>query len=240
MSKINLDISKNFSKVAKSYENYATIQKYSAQKLTKYLTNYLNRSAKILDLGSGTGLISKNLAKNNVDIFSCDLSFDMLLKNNFCNKNINCNFEDLPFKESSFDVLISSFSLQWIQDFEKVFLEFYKILKPNGILCFSLPVENSFLEIKEINPNIINDLQSFDFYRNLSKKNNFNETFCKKETLHEYFQNPIKALKSFKNFGGNYKYQKNNNNLFSLRNYKISDNNFKLSWEVGYFIFNKE
>lgn len=239
MSEINLDISKNFSKIAKSYEDYAIIQKYSAQKLTKYLTNYLNPGAKILDLGSGTGLVAKSLTSD-VDIFLSDLSFDMLLQNNFCNKNINCDFENLPFKEGSFDILISSFSLQWIQDFEKVFSDFYKILKPNGILCFSLPVENSFLEIKEINPNIINNLQSFDFYRNLSKKNKFNETFCKKETLHEYFQNPIQALKSFKNFGANYKYQKNDNNLFSLRNYKSKDNNFKVSWEVGYFIFNKD
>lgn len=243
MSKTNINISKNFSKVAQTYENYATVQKYSSQKLVKYCQEHLNPNPKILDLGCGTGYIAKHFSKKNIQTFSCDLSLEMLTRNAFCDKKINCDFENLPFKKESFDVLISSFSLQWIQNFQKSFAEFYEILKPNGIICFCLPAQDSFNEIRKINPNILNDLKDFEFYRNLLKKNNFNEIFCKKETLHEYFRNPIQALKSFKNFGANYKYQKNidtANNLFSLRDYKTADNSFSVSWEVGYFIFNKD
>ena len=146
-------INYNFSSKANEYNLSANIQKKVAKKLCQlFIENYTpnsNQKIRILDLGSGTSFVAKNLLKkiDNCEIYELDLSLEML--NNF-KKNpkkiikICADIESLPFTESSFDAIISSFSLQWIENFENLFDVLKKLLKPLAILAFSIHDNQSF------------------------------------------------------------------------------------------------
>lgn len=251
-------ITKNFSRGAKNYDEASEIQALSAKNLITLASPFIFDNSRILDLGSGTSFIAKNLFdKKNLQIFEIDLSHEMLKswtpkpKNIF---SIQSDIEKLPFRKNSFDVIISSFSLQWINNFSENFSRFSELLKPNGILAFAIPTDESLHELKAAQTFNINDFPHFENLRNLLK-NNFEEKIFSQEILKQEFANGLEALKSIKKIGANYsnkspkkisKLQLKQFNNFCLKN---SSNNhksfsllglsllgFSLSWKISYFI----
>ena len=243
----------NFSSKVSEYNINANIQKKTAKKLCKiFVENIDNKNPdkiKILDLGSGTSFISRTLLKNldNCEIYEIDLSLKML--NNF-QKNPNkitkiCgDIENLPFAESSFDMIISSFSLQWIDNYEKLFCNIFKILKSRGILAFSIPDNNSFAELKNT-PFSINKMPDNQELANILLKNQFTKKTLINEKICEKFLNLIEALKSFKKIGVNYSLPNHNEKNFKelkkfyLNNFQNNLTFKKLSWSISYFIYCK-
>ena len=113
-------IAKNFSLGAKTYDEAAQVQLASAEELVAFIMPYLKKDVQILDLGSGTSFIAKQLAT--YEITEVDISAEMLNSWHERPSNvtaIQADFENLPFVKNSFDLIISSFALQWISDFEK-------------------------------------------------------------------------------------------------------------------------
>lgn len=246
-------INYNFSSKANAYNLSANIQKKVAKKLCQlFIENYTpnsNQKIRILDLGSGTSFVAKNLLKkiDNCEIYELDLSLEML--NNF-QKNpekilkICADIESLPFDESSFDAIISSFSLQWIEDFENLFNVLKKLLKPRAILAFSIPDNQSFQELKN-SPFLINKMPDKLELLNVLERHQFIKKSFINEKIYEKFLNLVEALKSFKKIGVNY-YLPNNNKksfqelkTFYLKNFQNSLTYKKLSWSVCYFIYFK-
>ena len=142
-----------FSEVSKKYDLMNDLMSFGTHRLwKKNLIEIMNiqNSDKIIDVGSGTGDLVKVIQRKNpnVSITSIDLNFEMLKygKNNFANnKNINwinCNAEELPFKDNLFDKYIISFCLRNITYIDKALSEAMRILKPGGTffcLEFSTP-----------------------------------------------------------------------------------------------------
>jgi len=245
-------INYNFSSKVNEYNANANIQKEVAKKLCNFFienSDFKNcDEIKILDLGSGTSFVANYILQNlnNCQIFELDLSLKML---NHCQKNrekivkICGDIENLPFAESSFDAIISSFSLQWIEDYENLFNNLYKILKPKGILAFSIPDNQSFKELKNT-PFLINKMPSSKRISNILQQNRFVKKLLINEKIYEKFSNMIEALKSFKKIGVNY-YLSNNNkiNFKDLRTFYLNNNQnnlfCKMSWSICYFIYSK-
>ena len=246
-------INYNFSSKASEYNLSANIQKKVAKKLCKlFVENYTpnnNQKIRILDLGSGTSFVAKNLLKkiDNCEIYELDLSLEML--NNF-KKNpkkiikICADIESLPFAESSFDAIISSFSMQWIEDFENLFDVLKKLLKPRAILAFSIPDNQSFQELKN-SPFLINKMPDKQELFNILESRQFIKKSFINEKIYEKFLNLVQALKSFKKIGVNY-YLPNNNKksfqelkTFYLKNFQNALTFKRLSWSICYFIYFK-
>jgi malonyl-CoA O-methyltransferase len=235
----------NFSHNAYNYSSNANIQKYFSEKLVNFIKNYKNdlSGLNILDLGCGTGFISDQLQQkfsDNYNLFQLDLSLEMLKFNNSTNK-ICGDFNYLPFAYNSFDLIISSFSLQWCDDFNKILQNLKLILKPSGILAIALPTSESFKNLKNC-PFQINILPNHFEIINYLNQNNFNLISQNCESYIENFNNPIDAIKSFKKIGANnlqeiklinsFRDLKN----FYLINYKFNLS-FKLDWVISYFIY---
>lgn len=105
------------------------------QKILKVLT-YIPIKGRILDLGSGDGVLNEYVDKN-VDFFSCDLSFE-LLKLNSNSIKIQANAQKLPFKYKVFDSVVSFTMLQDVPDPVGVILNVRNILKEEGIFVLSV------------------------------------------------------------------------------------------------------
>lgn len=258
-------IQKNFSRGAKSYDEAASIQKKTAKKLCDLVVSHQSSVdcqlstvdfLKILDLGSGTSFIAKNFSdKKNLKIFEIDLSFEMLKSWTQRPENIfpiQSDFEKLPFKHSSFDAIISSFSLQWMSDFEKNFSEIFSLLKPGGIFAFCLPTEGSLKELSAAKIFHFNQFPKVEDLKSALKKSGFVEKSFSIETLQQSFSNGSAALQSIKKIGANYSQKKNNEkkkiitkaelkqfNNFCLKNFSTTDKNITVSWFTSYFILSK-
>jgi malonyl-CoA O-methyltransferase len=257
----NLDkhlINKNFSKQALDYEKYALVQKFSVSQLINKLSSNIDlinfNNKKILDLGSGTSLIAKEFLKynncqNNI-FYELDLSLEML---NFV-KNRNQNFTaiqgdiaNLPFKNNKFDLIISSFSFHWLENYQEIFDSFFSILKPDGILAFCLPVLGSCQNLKDLNLFQINDFPNPLTIKNSLENSGFKSISSHQENYLDNFINALDAVKYFKNIGANYSFNHKNlneNNYSNIRKFYKKNllnygENFKIDWNIYFFFCQK-
>lgn len=253
-------IAKNFSRASVSYNKYALVQKSSAKDLCLLALPLISKPAKILDLGSGTSFLAqefyKNLKANQTKFYELDLSLRMLKywserpDENFF--SIQADIEDLPFKPNSFDLVISSFSLQWLNNFEKTFAQIFSILKPGSMFAFCLPTYGSLFELREASIHSecdfnFNELPKIKNLKSALEKSGLKEVFFSTKTFQQPFKSNLEALRSLKKIGAKSLVKKNNLvskvqlqrfNDFYLK--KFSDNTkVRLSWLVSYFIFTK-
>jgi demethylmenaquinone methyltransferase / 2-methoxy-6-polyprenyl-1,4-benzoquinol methylase len=125
---------------ANSYDQvvrYATIgrDKYWKKNiLTKIQGNI------VLDLASGTGILSEMIRNSNdaLEVLSLDLSFDYAKFSKNRRKVptvINANAEMLPFRNRSCDCIVSSYLAKYV-DIDKLVNEVSRVITPNGIVVF--------------------------------------------------------------------------------------------------------
>jgi len=139
---------KEFKKVLRFYDLWVWLTERKAAQKVLQLTDIKNGIA-ILDVACGTGKMLEKVVKLNPDgkNIGIDLSPDMLTKaKKKLNKLHKGNFElqegnvmNLDFPESSFDILVNNYMVDLMptESFDKIADEFFRVLKPNGIIVIS-------------------------------------------------------------------------------------------------------
>lgn len=108
------------------------------------------RDKKVLDAGCGPGIYSEWLIKNGAAVVAIDASPKMVeLANRRLGDAAEIRQTDLSkpldfLDSSAFDVILSPLVLDYVEDWNKVFAEFYRILRPAGHFVFS--VQHPFFE----------------------------------------------------------------------------------------------
>lgn len=142
------DIARSFSLATRTYDQHAFVQKEIGQRLLERIAIVKNAPDLILDIGAGTGYLTRQLQQQfpKSDIIGLDLAHGMThyaktrqpwpvwgKKPSY----LCADTEALPLKSQSVDIIFSNFTLQWCFDLAKVFAEFKRVLKPNGMIFFS-------------------------------------------------------------------------------------------------------
>lgn len=152
------DISQAFNAAAKGYDAAALLQHTVADRLMESFDQIKIEPKKVLDLGSGTGYVSKKLKQRfkKAQFFQCDISEAMLsvARHNspsfFSRNHFLCaNAEQMPIATDQFDLVISSLMLQWCNDLDAVFKEIKRILKPGGFFIFASFGPDTLKELRE-------------------------------------------------------------------------------------------
>lgn len=133
---------------AKNYHNNSSVQYHAASQVIDALN--LTGDEHILDIGCGDGKITYKLAKNvpRGKVVGLDPSESMLsfARESYKNQS-NLSFElkkaqEIKFKDK-FDLIFSSFALQWVPEIELFVAKTRKILKEAGRLAFIIPLDIS-------------------------------------------------------------------------------------------------
>ncbi len=245
---IKQKIADEFSKYAESYNKNAILQKNVAIKLAEKIKKNISDNHNILDVGAGTGFVAELLS--GVDIIQSDISFEMCNINKKFGKSVVADFDFLPFYNNYFDFIISSLALQWSLDLRKTFAGIYKILKFNGHFAFAIFGEKTLQELRfcsnEIGVVTNNNFYSSNQIKEFLEENNFKIISEEKQHNIENYKTLLSMLNSMKSIGAGVNLDENKKNLSKSQIKKIEEiylknyqNNIQTSWEIYYFIAQK-
>jgi len=149
-------IQQHFDAKAICYESSAVLQRNVCKELLQRLDLTNIKPSVVLDVGCGTGWGTQDLLKKykKAKVLSLDLSPEMLKqtksKGGWLRKPalICADAEDIPLQDESVDLIFSNLMLQWC-DYKKVFAEFKRLLKPDGLLMFSTFGPDTLKELKK-------------------------------------------------------------------------------------------
>ena len=208
-----MKIKNSFSKRAQTYDSQSFIQKEVNKRLIERLDLIKHHNSKILDIGSGTGKLSQDIEEKypGINITSMDISFEMLQVHKKKNYNANCvagNAENPPFKLASFDTILSSLMLHWCSIDSNLFLNFSNLLKPNGLLLFSVSGPDTFKEFRKCPEHVLEKLRFYKFldmhhYGDFLLNVNFKDPVVDNEQITLEFSSFDHLLKSIRYTGTN-------------------------------------
>lgn len=150
-------IAAGFNQAARTYEQYAVIQKEINHRLLQNLTFMKINPRVVLDVGCGPGYTARALQKQyrGAQIIGADLAINMLQlaidkKGWFSRQHYVCaDAQALPLKDASVDLIFSNLTLQWCPDLLMTFCELFRVLKPGGALFFSTLGPDTLKELRE-------------------------------------------------------------------------------------------
>jgi len=95
-----------------------------------------HKKGKIIDLGCGKGALSRALKDLNWDITAIDVNPPELSDIPTLKADLN---KPLPFKDNTFDVVVSSEVIEHLENIHQFVREIHRILKPGGRCIISTP-----------------------------------------------------------------------------------------------------
>lgn len=105
-----------------------------------------------LDVGAGKSHIAEHLNKDVVErLFLTDVSEKTLKQSRQSEIPTHCVLADeefLPFKENTFDLVVSSLSLHWINDLPGALRQIHQVLKPDGVFIGAMVGGETLYELR--------------------------------------------------------------------------------------------
>ena len=108
----------------------------AAERLLDRLDDTTRRFGQALDVG-GRGVVAPMLRARGIEVVSCDLSPRMAAHAGA--PAVAADEEWLPFAPASFDLVVASLSLHWVNDLPGALIQLRQALRPDGLLLASLP-----------------------------------------------------------------------------------------------------
>ena len=133
-------------RAALHYDAAAWLPRRVADAVMEHLQPVRIDPERILDVGAGTGICARRLARHyrSARVISLDCSIPMLRVGRrrgprwFSKRSFACgDTEALPVADASIDLLVSSLMLPSCSSPDAAFAEFHRVLKPGGLLMFS-------------------------------------------------------------------------------------------------------
>jgi NADH dehydrogenase [ubiquinone] 1 alpha subcomplex assembly factor 5 len=132
-------------RAARTVDRVADVLRDTAERLLDRLDDTNRRFTDALDVG-GRGFVAPLLRARGLSVISCDLSPSMAARNGLpC---VAADEECLPFAGGSFDLIVASLSLHWINDLPGALLQLRRALRPEGLLLASLPALGTLSELR--------------------------------------------------------------------------------------------
>lgn len=152
-------LASQFGSAAPHYDRYAVVQRQCAAELVSLLREAAVPEGAILELGCGTGFVTRELVAAFPDrlLDITDLSDEMVA---YCREMLSAGgsssliFRQLDAEqvttEMRYGAIASGFVVQWFEDVARSLERLSHLLLPGGILVASFPTGHSFPEWKQI------------------------------------------------------------------------------------------
>ncbi len=132
-------------RAARLVGSVADLLRDGAERLLDRLDDMTGGFARALDIG-GRGVVAPLLRARGIAVVSSDLSPPMARAN--AGLAVAAVEEFLPFAPASFDLIVASLSLHWINDLPGALLQMRRSLRPDGLFLASMPVLGTLAELR--------------------------------------------------------------------------------------------
>lgn len=133
----NIDSGKAFD-FGRTSDNYAKFRDIYPQKLYDVIVSrgLCVRGQNILDVGTGTGVLPRNMLRYGAKWIGTDISKEQIEQAKILSKGLDIEYyslsaENIDFPDNSFDV-ITACQCFWYFNHEQIMPSFFRMLKPNG------------------------------------------------------------------------------------------------------------
>ena len=199
-------IKKQFEKSMNDYDKNATVQDLMASKMIIELSKISTSFETVLELGAGTGLLTKRIAKNIK--FSNFYANDLIEKSKHYVQKIIPNamfFAGNALKIKTprkADLIISNAMFQWFDNLDKAIETLKLSLKKDGVIAFSTFTPSNFKEIKELT-GLTLKYKTEDEIKEILTNHGFEILYCESFYEEMKFNTPLELLAHMKNTGVN-------------------------------------
>lgn len=198
-------IKKQFEKSMEKYNDNAVVQNITAHKLVQNLIKINQNFENVLELGCGTGLLTKELIEN--------INYKKYYANDLVEKSKQYLSEISPeftficgnaqkIKTSQkMDLIISNAMFQWFSSLDKLREHLTNILNKDGILAFSTFSPENYKEIRKL-CGLSLEYKTLDELKEIFS-DNFEILYTEEFKYTMQFSNPLELLAHMKNTGVN-------------------------------------
>jgi SAM-dependent methyltransferase len=123
----------------------APVLEAAAERLLDRLDDTTRRFSRALDVG-GRGSVAPALRRRGIAVVSCDVS--PLMSARAGGQPVAADPALLPFAPGSFDLVVASLSLHWVDDLPGCLIQLRQALRPDGLFLASLPVLGTLAELR--------------------------------------------------------------------------------------------
>jgi malonyl-CoA O-methyltransferase len=150
-----------FDRAAPKFDSAATLHREIADRMIERLSIIRLNARVILDAGSATGYATKLLRKRFARCFVIELDHSVVMLRQRANRrrtyvpwpglqrsSVCADFQRMPLAPSSVDLVWSNLALHWADEISAVFAEAHRVLRPGGLLMFSMFGPDTLKELK--------------------------------------------------------------------------------------------
>lgn len=202
----NKHIKKQFEKSMNDYDKNAVVQDLMASKMIIELVKICDNFQNVLELGAGTGLLTKRISKQ--------IKFQNFYANDIVEKSKTYIQKVIPHANflcgnalkikpvKKMDLIISNAMFQWFDNLDRA-LDIIKLsMSKNGVLAFSTFAPSNFKEVTEITGLTLKYKSKEEVIESL-KKCGFEVLYCEDFYEEIKFKTPLELLAHMKNTGVN-------------------------------------
>ena len=244
-------IAANFNRVALNYNEVASLQRATGNKLINYLNKTKIQPRTVLDIGGATGYFAELLNSRypRSRIINIDIAQNMLFEA-LSHQNLLCaDFDYLPLFNESVELIFANMSLQWSLDLNITLIELNRVLKPGGLLIFSTLGSETLYELRNCWRQIDNHIHTNAFVsaqtiQNILHNHDFTVSINTEKVI-QIYSTVSQLLHYLKAIGANYVYNENKsrglltkNKLTQLESvyeqYRNKNNQLTATYEIIY------
>lgn len=131
----NSEFGKIFDGIASRYETICNV--YTTRRRQEFVERHASGS--VLEVGCADGVICGPL-KDSHRLMACDISEEMVRQARQRGiEAVRCDAEELPFEDRSFDTIVASEVIYYLDRPERFLAEAKRVLKPEGRLLMTIP-----------------------------------------------------------------------------------------------------
>ncbi|MDQ6955836.1 MAG: malonyl-ACP O-methyltransferase BioC [Mariprofundaceae bacterium] len=154
-------VKRAFSGAAETYDHHAVLQREIGDRLIAHLDFTKIAPKRILDIGCGTGYVTRLLTQKfkKSHVTGLDLSESMVrharkqhgIRLPWHGKRHHCIADGcaLPFTDASFDLVTSNLAMQWVANPADMLAEMRRTLAPGGLMLFSTFGRRTLAELRQ-------------------------------------------------------------------------------------------
>jgi len=244
-------VAESFGRAAQRYDSAAILQHSVGEKLIADIKPDDSIKA-VIDLGCGTGYHCPQLQENypSAEVTGVDISPAMLAyaATQYPQSNWLCaDAEELPFEDSSQSLIFSNFALQWCENLDQLADQLYRVLKPQGQLCFAVPGPETLKELRSAWQQVdgrvhVNRFNSLLDWQSALQRAGFNQVELQSETITQQHQSVRELLMELKDVGAHNNNAGKQNSMTgkqqlkalyaAYEGYRQADGSFPATWEI--------